>query len=536
MTGTEEATRKTGEAAIGLLRDNGVDVIFGIPGVHTVEFYRGLTTGGIRHVLTRHEQGAGFMADGYARASGRPGVCCVISGPGVTNIMTPMGQAYSDSVPMLVLASVIQSSDLGKGRGRLHEMTDQHAAAATVAGFSGTVLSPGELPDLMARAFTLFQSARPRPAYIEVPIDVLALPAAEGWKARPAAHAPAPDTGAVAEAARRLSAARHPVILTGGGAVDAAEPVRKLAETLGAMVVPTVAGKGVLPEDHPLCLGAFLPQELAQEQVAAADVVLALGSELAETDFWQDRFRFGGDLIRVDIDPHELSDEQPATLAILSDAAKAAEAILAQLEAQAPGSAPNGVAGEVSALQAKLREAEGPERQQHRRVLEVIRQALPRDAIVATDMTQIAYAGNEIFPVYQPRSWLHPVGFGTLGYAVPAAIGARLGAPNRPVAAIVGDYGFLYTAPELAVAVEQELPVVFLLWNNEELGAIRDSMERNGIQPTAITPRNPDFPALAKAFGLPAQTARSLAELGDQIAEALTRNGPSFIEIKANEM
>lgn len=534
MTGTQSATKKAGEAAIGLLRDYGVDVIFGIPGVHTVEFYRGLTTGGIRHVLTRHEQGAGFMADGYARASGRPGVCCVISGPGVTNVMTPMGQAYSDSVPILVLASVIPSSDLGKGRGRLHEMTDQQAAAATVAGFSGTALSPGELPDLMAKAFTLFQSARPRPAYIEVPIDVLARPADDGWTARPAAHAPAPDAAAVAEAAKRLAAARHPVILTGGGAVEAAAPVRRLAEKLGAMVVPTVAGKGVLPEDHPLCLGALLPQEAVQERVTAADVVLALGSELAETDFWQDRFRFGGDLIRIDIDPHELSDEQPASLAILSDAGKAAEAILAQL---ADGDRPaNGVAGAVTALHAKLREAEDPERRLHRRVLEVIRQALPRETIVATDMTQIAYAGNEVFPVYEPRSWLHPVGFGTLGYAVPAAIGAKLGAPERPVAAIVGDYGFLYTAPELAVAVEEELPVVFLLWNNEELGAIRDSMERNGIQPTAIAPRNPDFPALAEAFGMPAQTPRSLAELGDRIAEALTRKGPSFIEIKAGEM
>ena len=300
------------------------------------------------------------------------------------------------------------------------------------------------------------------------------------------------------------------------------------------MVVPTVAGKGVMPEDHPLCLGALLPQEAAQEQVADADVVLALGSELAETDFWQDRFRFGGDLIRVDIDPHELSDEQPATLAILSDTTKAAEAILAQLADE--DRQPNGVASAVTRLQAKLREAEDPERRLHRRVLEVIRQALPRDAIVATDMTQIAYAGNEIFPVYAPRSWLHPVGFGTLGYAVPAAIGAKLGAPERPVAAIFGDYGFLYTAPELAVAVEEELPVIFLLWNNEELGAIRDSMERNGIQPTAITPRNPDFPALATAFGMPAQSARSLAELGDHIAEALARKGPSFIEIKAGEM
>jgi thiamine pyrophosphate-dependent acetolactate synthase large subunit-like protein len=212
-----------GEALVRLLQDYGVDTVFGIPGVHTLELYRGLAGNAVRHVQPRHEQGAGFMADGYARASGKPGVCFLITGPGVTNAATAMGQAYSNSVPMLVISSVNARRDLGKGWGRLHEITDQRASTAPLTAFSATALSPADVPDLLARAFDVFQSSRPRPVHIEIPIDVFPLEVTEAWRAAVAAQRPSPPAESLDQAATLLAGAKRPAIVAGGGAIEAGE-------------------------------------------------------------------------------------------------------------------------------------------------------------------------------------------------------------------------------------------------------------------------------------------------------------------------
>src|SRR5262245_16774557 len=277
-----------GQAAITLLERYGVDTVFGIPGVHTLELYRGLADSSIRHVLVRHEQGAGFMADGYARASGRPGVCVLITGPGVTNAATAIGQAYSDSIPMLVLSSVNATEDLGKGRGRLHEITSQQAVMAPLTAFSRTIRDTSELPSAMADAFAVFDGARPRPVHIEVPIDLLRAPAGATPSDRRAVP-PEPPPAEVAQAASLIEAAMRPLVIAGGGTVGAAAELRALAERAASPVVPTTAGKGVLPDDHPLCLGATLSLPATQDLVRRADLVIAVGTELAETDCWIDR-------------------------------------------------------------------------------------------------------------------------------------------------------------------------------------------------------------------------------------------------------
>ena len=509
-----------GEALVTLLENYGVDTIFGIPGVHNIEMYRALPRSKIRHILTRHEQGAGFMADGYARASGKPGVCFTITGPGLTNILTPLGQAWSDSSNVLVISSALDIADSAQGRGRLHEMISQFNAAAAVTATAVRAYTPKDMQDGVARAFATFASARPRPAYLEIPLDLLSMPAGPGWKARVAPARPRHSAADVAFAISLLKAAKSPMIVLGGGALEGGASARAIAEALGAPIVTTTAGKGAVPAEHPLCWGYCMGDPRVQALLQASDCVLAAGTELSETDFWNSNCLLDN-LIRIDIDPASLARPHSARLAILADAAPALAAIAA------------GLAGSTSAtrMNAPSTDDVTPLRAMLTRVLSVIRDSLPAETVIATDMTQIAYAANEVFPVSQPRTWLHPVSFGTLGFALPAAIGAKVAVGSKPVAALMGDYGFQYTGNELGTAVELGQPLPILLWNNEALAQIRDGMAAAGIQPNAVTLHNPDFVALAKAYGARAERPESLAALSRAIAAALTADGPTLIEM-----
>src|SRR5688572_20855384 len=277
----------TGEALVGLLEAYGVDTIFGIPGVHNVEMYRALPRSKIKHVLVRHEQGAGFMADGYARATGRPGVGFTITGPGLLNILTPMGQAWSDSSPVYVISSALDIRHNAQGRGRLHEMQNQRQAAASIATRSVTAYTPKDVQDAVAAAFAGFNAARPRPAYLELPLDLLNEPSGDGWLARALPSRPLPSPKTIAEACNLLATARKPLIILGGGAAEGGAPAQKIAEALGAIVLTTIAGKGTIPASHPLCLGARMAQAPAKKLMTEADVILAVGTEISETDLWE---------------------------------------------------------------------------------------------------------------------------------------------------------------------------------------------------------------------------------------------------------
>jgi 5-guanidino-2-oxopentanoate decarboxylase len=507
-----------GEALVGLLEAYGVDTIFGIPGVHNVEMYRALPRSRINHILTRHEQAAGFMADGYARATGKPGVCFTITGPGLTNILTPLGQAWSDSSNVLVVSSALDIGDAAQGRGRLHEMISQVNAASAVTSTSMRAYTPLDIQDAIARAFSGFASARPRPAYLEIPLDLLSMPAGAGWQARKLASRASHHSEDIAAAVTLLRAANNPMIILGGGALDAGPAALKIAAAIGSPIFTTTAGKGAVPANNPLCWGYLLGHPEAQDALKNSDCVLAVGTELSETDFWSSSVRLDN-LIRIDIDPASLARPHAAQVAILADAAPALSAIAQQLS---------------GTKQSHLRAPDtdqSPLRLMLAKVLRVIRDSLPEETVIASDMTQIAYAANEIFPVSVPRTWLHPVGFGTLGFALPAAIGAKFGVGARPVAALAGDYGFQYTINELGTAAEHKLPLPILLWNNDALGQIRDDMVNKGIQPNAVTLRNPDFQALARAYGCAAERPANLKALSRAIAAALQADGPTLIEM-----
>ena len=526
-----------GEVLVNLLESYGVDQVFGIPGVHTVELYRGLARSSIRHITPRHEQGAGFMADGYARTSGKPGVCFIITGPGMTNITTAMGQAYADSIPMLVISSVQARSQLGGGRGKLHELPSQSALVAGVAAFSHTLMSAAELPGVLARAFALFQAGRPRPVHIEIPLDVLGENADALLGSAPvnvARAGAAPAT--VRQMSRLLAAAKRPLILAGGGAIDAAPEMTRLAETLGAPMALTINAKGLLPAAHPLLLGSTQSLAATRALVAEADVVLAIGTELAETDYdvtFAGGFEIPGALLRIDIDPDQTVRNYPPQVALVADATIAAEALLTELNRQPlpPRHAEWGAA-RVARLWAELAPTWDAATRAQTLLLHTILEALP-GAVLVGDSTQPVYSANLTLNLDHPRRWFNSsTGYGTLGYALPAAIGAWLGhGDGQPVVCLIGDGGLQFTLPELASAVEARIPVIVLLWNNQGYEEIKKYMLNRAIEPVGVDIYTPDFIGIAKAMGCAAESIDGIEQLRAALRAAAERPGPTLIEI-----
>jgi thiamine pyrophosphate-dependent acetolactate synthase large subunit-like protein len=515
-----------GHAVISLLETYGVDTVFGIPGVHTLELYRGIADRRMRHVGVRHEQGAGFIADGYARASGKPGVCCLITGPGLMNAATPIGQAYSDSVPVLVLCTVNAKADLGKGRNRLHEISDQHAAIAPLTAFTRTVMDTGEMAKAVADAFEVFETRRPRPVVLEYPLDVLAAPADIGHPKPVHGTRPKAAKADLEAAAKLIDGAERPLLLVGGGTVDCAPAVRAFLEKSGALGVTTTAGKGVIPASHPASLGSALLTRTMQEYLASADLVIAAGTELSETDSWVDSLNIPGKIIRIDLDAFTLTRDYPPAVGILADAGETLEKLTGMIKG---GRKPDLAC--AAEIREKIRADLKPLERKHVKVLDALRAGLPKDGMVVTDMTQIAYTANYTYPCEEPRCWFHPCGFGTLGYAMPAAIGAKIACPDRAVVAVAGDGGFLFTVQELGTAVELGLALPIVIWNNDAFGQIAHNMRDSGIEEIAVRPKNPDFQMLARAYGANAVKVESLEGITAAIKSALKAKGPTLIEV-----
>lgn len=521
-----------GEILPKLLENYGIDTVFGIPGVHTVELYRGLPSTGLRHITPRHEQGAGFMADGYARVSGKPAACFIISGPGMTNIATAMGQAYADSVPMLVISSVNNSHELGLGEGRLHELPDQKALVRGVSVFSHSVLRPAELPSVLARAFAIFDSARPGPVHIELPLDVIT---ASGDDLSLVAHRtrsrPGPDPAAIKKAAELLVAAKNPFVVLGGGTQDAAPIARTMVDRLGALTAVTINAKGVLPPNHPLSVGCTLPEKPVLEALEAADVVLAVGTELSETDtlLFYSQLKLTGKVIRIDIEAEQLTRNALPDVAICSDAGLAMQALHDALDGQRRDQ--TATRTKVAAIRAELADILLPAYQMHHRFLDLVNEALP-GVVVVGDSTQPVYGGNLSFEPDGPRSYFNSsTGYGTLGYGLPAALGAKLANPDRPVIALIGDGGIQFTIAELATAVELRLAVPIIIWNNQGYGEIKHYMKTRGIPEIGVDIYTPDFQTIARGFGCAAVKVTSFDHLQDALRSAHNANGPTVIEI-----
>src|SRR6202165_1094074 len=532
-------SRNIGSYLVELVAANHIDTVVGIPGVHNLELYRGLTSANMRHVLVRHEQGAGFAADGFARLSGRPAAAFVISGPGLTNILTAAAQAYSDSVPLLVVAAAPVLASFTKQWGVLHELYDQAALAAGVFGIARSARNAEDVREHLRLCLASFRTGRPRPAYLEIPLDVLAEPTtlqAERFEGTPLMPQASPDQ--IGAAVRLLSEAARPLIIAGGGARRAGAELRRLAETLDCPLVTTAAGKGVLPVNHPANFGTSLPYGPIQRLVADADVVLAVGTELGETDIYSTmKLPLGGQLIRVDIDPVKLADHYAADVRVWSDARSALHFINQALAGAAQDAATRtgwrSSVGGAAKFHSEIETGLDAKARAQWSALRAIKTALPWDGVVFSDMTQIAYFGNYAYPVDNPGQWFHPSGYGTLGFALPAALGAKISSPARAVIALAGDFGLQFTQPELMTAVETGLSLPIVVWNNSALGQIRDDMVAAHIPELGVIARNPDFVALAKACGAESYRVHDPAALTEAVRTALNHAGPTLIEVIA---
>jgi acetolactate synthase-1/2/3 large subunit len=553
-----------GAALVAALERNGVDVVFGIPGVHNLEIYRHLSKSAIAHVAVRHEQAAAYAADGYARSSGRPGVCLTTSGPGITNACTGAATAYADSIPVLLCSPGPPIGAEGLDLGLLHEMKDEHGHLESLVTASVRPSSPEEIGEVIDEVFHGWRRARRRPVHVELPIDViegswtLAVRArgrprsAETERLRSIFDASAPPAGdqepaeALQHAAQLLSSSCRPLLVLGGGARGAFRSMQMLAERLGALVVTTVNGKGTVPEHHPLSLGASIRLNGTRQLFESADVLLVIGSELGDSDLWDNPIHTRASVVRVDVDPHQLRKNLDATVTLCMDAGAAAEALLARLGQEDGAVAQEGPSGSVPPhrsrpktwagtavkMRALLREEALVDGAVYEMVNRALSEALPQQTIVAGDSAQVSYFGTVHFwPMDRPGRFLYPAGYATLGYGLPSAIGAMGACRGAPVVVLVGDGGFLFSVQDLLTAVEQRLALPVVIVDNHGYAEIRQGMEKRGIEPIAVDRPAVDFAALSRAFGGRGHAVKSVDELCTRAVEALAADGPTVLSI-----
>jgi acetolactate synthase-1/2/3 large subunit len=504
--------QRLAEAIVDVLESHDVDTVFGIPGNHNVELYRYLPDSPIRHVTARHEQGVGFMADGYARVTGKPGVCFVISGPGLTNLSTAMGQALADSIPMVVIATV---GDQTQRQGRLHELPDQLSIARGVSVEAVQPADPKSAIIWLHDALKAHLHSRPGPRYLQIPLS--------WWQQEvvPVSQLDASAYAADAEfdvdaGASLLEEAARPVLVVGGGAKQAGTQVQQLAELLGSPIINTVNAKGIVPPQHPLWVGGSPSLPAVRQVLAQADVVVAVGTELGETDF--DLLMIGdiewtSPVLRIDIDAQASCLNVSPTVALVGDAGKVLDALCEAL----PEDKREGWCNLASVARAKVEY-----KHMHTdfdALFRSIDSVLP-NAVVVGDSTRPTYYAAWMWERHSPATYFHSVsGYGTLGYALPAAIGAQIGKPNVPVVAIIGDGGVLFTLGELAVAVEYAVPIKVLLWDNSGYQEIAHSMAARGIDITSTQYGRTDFAQIASGFGAVVSTPKNLPELASALAQ-----------------
>ena len=512
----------------------GAEAAFGVPGIHALAIWEGLRTSPVEVYGARTELCAGFAADGYARSSGRAAPLLLSTGPGALNSLTALMEAASSHVPVVAISSQIPSALLGRGRGYLHELPDQLASFAPVVKHAVRAQSVDSIPELLAEAWQIALTPPSGPVYVEIPLDLLKAPA--GRPAPQSLHASATPRAAAAEqvraAAEQLHRAQRPVIWAGGGIIrsGAQRQLRELAELLDAPVATTYMGKGALPDDHPLAAGCGCDEAALQELLSDADVVLCAGTELGAETTGQYGLRFGGDVIQLDASPERVGATYAAR-PLIGDARLTLQALLDELGAQGPNGSE--AATRVSALRERIRaglEAQG--RETELGLLQTIEDVLAQDAITAWDMTILAYWAAPHLPIGAGQQFHYPLGSGTLGYGWPAAIGASIANPDRPVLGVVGDGGLQYALGELGAAAAHKVAAKLLVVDDGGYGILREYQRDEFGQTTAVELPHTDIAAVAGACGVPVATATP-DDLERHLRWALAQRGPAAVVLRA---
>ncbi len=525
-----------GEALVKSLVREGVEVVFGIPGIHLAGIVTALRDEpGIRMVTTRHEAGATHMADGYARASGKPGVALVVPGAGVYNAGSGVTTAFARSSPLLLIAGQIPRGQIGKNRGAIHEVFDQAGVMSPVTKWRRQVLRPKEVPGAVTEAFRQMCTGRPRPVLLDVPPEV----AVEREELELLEPAPVSRKAACAEnlreAARVIAQSQLPIIFAGGGVAlsDAEEALVKLAEVTNIPVLTSAGGKGAIPDNHPLCYGSCLSpagerHEMNQlyEVMQSADVVIGIGS----------RFSLGNPagesstLVNINIDKSEISSVQPSTIPLHGDARATIEALLPFLkeagagERPSPKDAVSAVRRLIAYYDIGLREPQYP-------ILEAIKNSIPEETFTVWDVTQFGYYSRTHYQVNHPKTYIDSGYSLNLGFSFPTAMGAKVAKPERPAVCVIGDGGFMFNAAELSTAVQYGINVITIVFRDDAYGNVGRDLEEmfDGTYETDLL--NPDLVKFAESFGAVGMRADHPLALEKLLPQALESRAPVVIDV-----
>ena len=522
-----------GEAVVQTLRHEGVGVVFGMPGVQVMSIYDAFHGQSDIEVMTvRHEQTTAYMADGYARVTGKPGVALVVPGPGVQNASAALGTAYSASSPVLLLAGQVESFNVGQDRGALHEINDQQDTIRPITKWCQRAHTVPEIAPAIQEAMRQMRHGRPRPTEVEVSPDVLAA-LGEVMLASPAAPEPAaPEWEPVRRAAELLRGARKPLIWAGGGVgiAGAERELVALAEALGAPVATTNEAKGVIPEDHRLALGVgYFGHGASSWAAPQADVVLAVGTRLTTQMTGLNAPREPQTLIHLDVDPTVIGKNYPAEISLAADARLGLQALLEEVRQEAVAAPwPEAELQDMRDLQEHWLQEQAPDQVE---IVRRIQGVLPDETVLVSGVTNVAYWSYFAYCARQPRSYITSSYFATLGYSFPVALGAKVGAPDRPVVSLTGDGGFMYALPELATAVQYGIGVIVVVFVDNALGASNnDQRTRFEGRVVGTQLHNPSFAEVARVFG--ARGIRTEPErLDEALQEALNGGEPTVIEV-----
>lgn len=522
------------QALVRSLIREGIEVVFGLPGVQIMDVYDALyDEPGIRVITCRHEQSAAYMADGYSRSTGKIGAALVVPGPGIQNASAGIGTAYASSSSILVIAGQVESYNLNKDRGAVHEIVDQMDILKNVTKHRASIMTPPEVPAAVHEAMRQLKTGRPRPVALEIPADVLPQSSDIDLLEREVFEKALPDSGLAKDAIDLLVNAKHPLIWAGGGinAADANSELTSLAEYLKAPVIVTAEGKGAISEDHPNYVGPYYYSHGAGVDVLPkADVILAVGTRLFFSPPVSWGFKPDQSIIRIDADPEELERNWPETVSILADAKLGLQALIDGVRDLEPES--QWTKSEISEYRKSSYNRVQEMAPNQVEIIESLRRALADDAIVVSGIDSIGYWSHLTFPVKTPKSYFNTSYFATLGFAFPTALGAKIGHPEKQVVAICGDGGFMYALPDIATAVQEGINVVAIVFNDRALGAtLRDQQVRYNNRVIGTQIHNPDFAALADSFGAMGIKLDNYTQLESALPDALSANRPVIIEV-----
>ena len=514
------------------LVNEGLVNIFGIPGVDTLSVYDAfLDHPSIKAINVRHEQSAVFMADGYYRASGNIGVALTSGGPGALNTLTAMGTAHNDSSAILHLLNDNPAHVRAKGRGYFHDVRDQYGIFRPVIDFGYQATMPHEIPDSIRTAATALKSRRPKPAMVEIGGDAFKIHSDISIGEKSSSHRRKATDEELNQIVDALYQSKKPMIWSGGGVVhaDCSAELIKFAETLNAPVITSQTGKGSIPFDHPLHVGNWSNEKPVREFIDDTDLVIILGSRLSyfPTGGWT--LKFPGKVIQIDIDPAELGRNHPVNLGVVSDLGNALGRINTIIDSKKIEFNTVERKPEIKALLDRIHRALGKPVEVE--VLDQLRSALPPETIVFNDPTTIVFWMRSYWKTYLQRTWFVPSGFGTLGFALPSAIGAKVARPDVPVVAMHGDAGVMFTIQDLMTAVEHQISVILFVFNDQGYGVERRHQDHLYGRRSGVDIKSPDFVGLAKSFGANAIRVDDLSKVGEAANVALNNVGPTLIEV-----